>query len=120
MAGLRPLLPALTAAQRDKLTERLHEALGETGHERLAQEIVLAAQKADIDEELSRLSAHFAEVRRVLAQPGAVGKRLDFLMQELHREANTLGVEIGGSGNLARLARTQGADRADARTSAEY
>ena len=88
---LRPLLPALIAAQRDKLTERLHAALGEAGHERLAQEIVLAAQKADIDEELSRLTTHFAEVRRVLAQPGAVGKRLDFLMQELHREANTLG-----------------------------
>lgn len=88
---LRPLLPALIAAQRDKLTERLHEALGEAGHERLAQEIVLAAQKADIDEELSRLTTHFAEVRRVLAQSGAVGKRLDFLMQELHREANTLG-----------------------------
>ncbi len=90
---LRPLLPTLIAAQRDKLTERLHEALGEAGHERLAQEIVLAAQKADIDEELSRLSAHFTEVRRVLAQPGAVGKRLDFLMQELHREANTLGAK---------------------------
>ncbi|OYW37619.1 MAG: hypothetical protein B7Z35_09545, partial [Hydrogenophilales bacterium 12-61-10] len=90
---LRPLLPALIAAQRDKLTERLHEALGEAGHERLAQEIVLAAQKADIDEELSRLTTHFAEVRRVLAQPGAVGKRLDFLMQELHREANTLGAK---------------------------
>ena len=91
MAGLQPLLPALTAAQREKLAERLHEALGEAGHERLAQEIALAAQKADIDEELSRLTTHFTEVRRVLNQAGAVGKRLDFLMQELHREANTLG-----------------------------
>ncbi|MEW5967942.1 MAG: YicC/YloC family endoribonuclease [Pseudomonadota bacterium] len=91
VAGLRPLLPALAAAQRDKLAERLREALGEAGHERLAQEVALAAQKADIDEELSRLDTHFAEVRRVLGQPGAAGKRLDFLMQELHREANTLG-----------------------------
>lgn len=91
VASLAPLLPALAAAQRDKLTERLHEALGEAGHERLAQEIVLAAQKADIDEELSRLTTHFAEVRRVLEQKNAMGKRLDFLMQELHREANTLG-----------------------------
>jgi len=91
VASLEPLLPALAAAQREKLTERLHDALGEAGHERLAQEIVLAAQKADIDEELSRLATHFAEVRRVLNQAGAVGKRLDFLMQELHREANTLG-----------------------------
>ncbi len=91
VAELQPLLPALAAAQRDKLAERLRDALGEAGHERLAQEIALAAQKVDIDEELSRLAAHFAEVRRVLDQPGAVGKRLDFLMQELHREANTLG-----------------------------
>ena len=91
VATLRPLLPALAAAQRDKLAERLRDALGEAGHERLAQEVALAAQKADIDEELSRLTTHFAEVRRVLDQAGAIGKRLDFLMQELHREANTLG-----------------------------
>ncbi len=91
VTGLQPLLPTLAAAQRDKLAERLREALGETGHERLAQEVALAAQKADIDEELSRLAAHFTEVRRVLNQAGAAGKRLDFLMQELHREANTLG-----------------------------
>ncbi|MDT3708122.1 MAG: YicC/YloC family endoribonuclease [Thiobacillus sp.] len=91
VAGLQPLLPALAAAQRDKLAERLRDALGETGHERLAQEVALAAQKADIDEEISRLTTHFAEVRRVLERGGAVGKRLDFLMQELHREANTLG-----------------------------
>jgi uncharacterized protein (TIGR00255 family) len=86
-------LPTLVAAQRAKLAERLHDALGEAGHERLAQEIVLAAQKADIDEELSRLATHFTEVRRVLDQAGAIGKRLDFLMQELHREANTLGAK---------------------------
>ncbi|MBC2731936.1 YicC/YloC family endoribonuclease [Thiobacillus sp.] len=91
VAGLQPLLPTLAAAQRDKLAERLRDALGEAGHERLAQEVALAAQKADIDEELSRLATHFSEVRRVLNQTGAVGKRLDFLMQELHREANTLG-----------------------------
>ena len=91
VAGLQPLLPALVAAQRDKLAERLRDALGEAGHERLAQEVALATQKADIDEECSRLTTHFAEVRRVLNQAGAVGKRLDFLMQELHREANTLG-----------------------------
>lgn len=91
VAGLQPLLPALAATQREKLAERLRDALGEAGYERLAQEVALAAQKADIDEECSRLTTHFAEVRRVLNQAGAVGKRLDFLMQELHREANTLG-----------------------------
>ncbi len=93
VASLVPLLPALAAAQRDKLAERLHDALGEAGHERLAQEIVLAAQKSDIDEECARLATHFTEVRRVLNQTGAAGKRLDFLMQELHREANTLGAK---------------------------
>ena len=93
VAGLLPLLPALVAAQREKLAERLRDALGEAGHERLAQEIALVAQKADVDEELSRLATHFSEVRRVLNQAGAVGKRLDFLMQELHREANTLGAK---------------------------
>ncbi len=91
VAGLQPLLPVLAATQREKLAERLRDALGESGHERLAQEVALAAQKADIDEECSRLTTHFAEVRRVLDQRGAIGKRLDFLMQELHREANTLG-----------------------------
>jgi uncharacterized protein (TIGR00255 family) len=91
VAGLQPLLPQLAAAQREKLAERLRDALGETGHERLAQEVALAAQKADVDEECSRLATHFSEVRRVLNQSGAIGKRLDFLMQELHREANTLG-----------------------------
>lgn len=91
VAGLQPLLPVLAAAQREKLAERLRDAFGEAGHERLAQEVALAAQKADIDEECARLATHFSEVRRVLDQRGAVGKRLDFLMQELHREANTLG-----------------------------
>jgi uncharacterized protein (TIGR00255 family) len=91
VAALKPLLPALAAAQQEKLASRLRESLGEAGHERLAQELALIAQKLDIDEELSRLETHYGEVRRVLDQSGAVGKRLDFLMQELHREANTLG-----------------------------
>ncbi|MEQ1663503.1 MAG: YicC/YloC family endoribonuclease [Thiobacillus sp.] len=91
VSALRPQLPGLIQAQRDKLADRLNAVLGETGHERLAQEIALLAQKLDIDEELARLATHFNEVHRVLDQPGAVGKRLDFLMQELHREANTLG-----------------------------
>ena len=57
---------------------------------RLEQEVVLAAQRLDVDEELSRLTAHLAEVRKALAREDAVGRRLDFLMQELNREANTL------------------------------
>lgn len=93
VTALQPLLPRLASAQREKLAARLFEALGESGHERLAQEVALAAQKADVDEELSRLNAHFSEVRQVLDRAGAQGKRLDFLMQELHREANTLGAK---------------------------
>jgi len=59
--------------------------------DRLKQELVLFSSKIDVDEELSRLTTHFAEIRRILDKGGAVGKRLDFLMQELNREANTLG-----------------------------
>jgi uncharacterized protein (TIGR00255 family) len=91
VASLQAELPALAQALRDKLRERLVAVLGEAMPERLAQEVALFAQKMDIEEELARLVAHFSEVRRVLDQTGAVGKRLDFLMQELHREANTLG-----------------------------
>ena len=59
--------------------------------ERIRQEITLFANRIDVDEELSRLTTHFSEIRRILGAGGAVGKRLDFMMQELNREANTLG-----------------------------
>jgi len=90
VAGVRELLPQILEAQRDKLRTRLQELLGELDRDRLEQEIVLLAQKADVDEELDRLEAHVAETRRVLAGGGAIGRRLDFLMQEFNREANTL------------------------------
>jgi uncharacterized protein (TIGR00255 family) len=86
-----PLVPAAQAAYGEKLKQRLIEALGSADDERVRQEIVLFAQRADVAEELSRLSTHVDEVERVLKKGGAVGKRLDFLMQELNREANTLG-----------------------------
>ena len=85
------LLPGILAAYQEKLAARLKDALGELGNERLAQEFSLFAQKSDVDEELSRFSTHIKEVRRTLDKGGAAGKRLDFLMQELNREANTLG-----------------------------
>jgi uncharacterized protein (TIGR00255 family) len=91
VAGVLPHLPRLIAAYQEKLSARLHEALGNADDERIRQELALFAQKIDVDEELSRLRAHFSEVRRILDKGGAVGKRLDFLMQELNREANTLG-----------------------------
>ena len=65
--------------------------LGGTDEERIRQEIALYGVKADVAEELNRLGAHLEEVHRVVRAGGAVGKRLDFLMQELNREANTLG-----------------------------
>jgi len=88
-----PRIPALLAAFESKLAGRLQEALGSNNDERVRQEISLFASKIDIDEELSRLSTHLTEVERVLQHGGAVGKRLDFLMQELNREANTLGAK---------------------------
>jgi len=91
VAVLRPKAPAIVAAFRDKLTRRLEELLANPDPERITQEVALYAQKIDVDEELDRLETHLAEVERVLAAGGAAGKRLDFLMQELNREANTLG-----------------------------
>ncbi len=89
--AVAPRIPGAIAAYEAKLRTRLLDALGSEDDERVRQEITLYASKIDVDEELSRLQSHLAEVRRVLEKGGAVGKRLDFLMQELHREANTLG-----------------------------
>ena len=86
-----PLLPIAQAAHSEKLRQKLLDALGSADDERVRQEVVLFVQKADVAEELTRLSTHVDEVERVLVKGGTVGKRLDFLMQELNREANTLG-----------------------------
>jgi uncharacterized protein (TIGR00255 family) len=86
-----PLMPAAIKAFQEKLATRLAEAGASPTDERLQQEVVLYAARIDVDEELTRLVAHVAEVRRVLDKGGACGKRLDFLCQELNREANTLG-----------------------------
>jgi uncharacterized protein (TIGR00255 family) len=89
--SIGPKLPEAIAAYQEKLGARLREALGEANEERIRQEMALFGVKADVAEELGRLGAHLEEVRRVLKAGGSVGKRLDFLMQELNREANTLG-----------------------------
>jgi len=94
--GVMPHVPAVIAAYEQKLAARLREAMQnapvqDTWDERIRQEITLFASKIDVDEELSRLASHLTEMHRILTQGGAVGKRLDFLMQELNREANTLG-----------------------------
>ena len=88
---VRQRLPEVLQAVRERLQARLSELAGELDNDRVEQEIALLANKADVDEELDRLDTHIAEVRRVLAQDEPVGRRLDFLMQELNREANTLG-----------------------------
>ena len=91
LSRVAPRIPALHAAFLAKLGARLAEAGLDANEERLKQELALFATKIDVAEEVARLVTHVAEVRRVLAQGGSVGKRLDFLAQELHREANTLG-----------------------------
>ncbi|GAB6041315.1 YicC/YloC family endoribonuclease [Endothiovibrio diazotrophicus] len=88
---VRERLPEVLARLRERLAARLQEIRGELDEQRLEQEMVLAAQKMDVDEEMDRLTTHVAEVRRVLAEEEPAGRRLDFLMQELNREANTLG-----------------------------
>ena len=88
-----PRIPDTIKAYEIKLRSRLLEALGAHDDERLHQEISLFASKIDVDEELSRLHTHLTEIERVLAKGGSMGKRLDLMMQELHREANTLGAK---------------------------
>ncbi len=91
IARVTPRIPALHAAYVEKLGTRLREAGLDPDQDRLKQELALFAAKIDVAEEVERLRTHVAEVRRVLEAGGSAGKRLDFLMQELHREANTLG-----------------------------
>jgi uncharacterized protein (TIGR00255 family) len=101
---ITPLVPELIAKHQQKIVERLQEALGiaapdtaativsrEEINERIRQEVTMYGIRIDIAEELSRLTAHLNETRHVIQKGGKVGKRLDFMMQELNREANTLG-----------------------------
>jgi uncharacterized protein (TIGR00255 family) len=102
LTDLRTQVPAILAMLGRKLQERLSQALvpalsgsnhlsREEVNDRIRQEVTLYGMRADVDEELQRLATHVVEVRRVLSAGGAVGRRLDFLMQELNREANTVG-----------------------------
>jgi uncharacterized protein (TIGR00255 family) len=86
-----PRIPVAQAAFQEKLKQRLVDALGSADDDRVRQEVAVFAVRIDVAEELARLSTHLDEVERVLKAGGASGKRLDFLMQELNREANTLG-----------------------------
>ncbi|MFT7491191.1 MAG: hypothetical protein ACI80S_000773 [Pseudohongiellaceae bacterium] len=87
---VREKMPAILAAQKDKLKQRLDEFKTELDGDRLEQEMTILANKADVAEELDRLDTHLIEVRHILGESGTIGRRLDFMMQELNREANTL------------------------------
>ncbi|MDO9216533.1 MAG: DUF1732 domain-containing protein, partial [Lacisediminimonas sp.] len=99
VARITPLMPQAIAQFQQKATERMQEALSmstqgtlrDEAMERVRQEVTLYAVRMDVAEELNRLAAHLAETRAILAKGGQTGKRLDFMMQELNREANTLG-----------------------------
>jgi len=88
---VRELIPAIREGQRAKLAARLADLPHPVDPGRAEQELVLWLQKLDVDEELDRLGSHIGEIRRVLRQREPVGRRLDFLLQEFNREANTLG-----------------------------
>lgn len=90
VTATRQLLPALMQQQHDRIVARIAELEIDVDHNRLEQELVHLAQKADVEEELDRLETHITEVRDALEKGGPCGRRLDFLMQELNREANTL------------------------------
>ena len=96
LAEVAPLVPEAVATYRAKISERLREALGTGDNERANAEVALFAAKSDVDEEITRLATHLDEVERVIAKGGAAGKRLDFLAQELNREANTLASKAAG------------------------
>ncbi|MBS0542966.1 MAG: YicC family protein [Proteobacteria bacterium] len=90
VATATPRMPLIVAEYQDRLTARLREAVAALDEDRIRQEVALYAQRIDVAEELTRLTTHLDEVERILKAGGSAGKRLDFLMQELNREANTL------------------------------
>jgi len=91
IVDVKKRLPEIMQIWREKLLTRIQEASVEVDENRLEQELVIIAHKTDVDEELDRLTTHVTEVERVLKDQKPIGRRLDFLMQELNREANTLG-----------------------------
>ena len=91
LADVREWVPQIRAALRTRLEARLGELKQGADPGRLEQELLLQVTRADVEEELDRLGAHIGETRRVLSLQEPVGRRLDFLMQEFNREANTLG-----------------------------
>ncbi len=94
---IAPRMPEVVQAHQTKLRDRLREAVESLDEDRIRHEVALFAQRIDVDEELDRLRTHLDEVERILGKGGIAGKRLDFLMQELNREANTLASKSAGT-----------------------
>ena len=97
VAAVAPRIPQAQAAFTEKLRQRLEEALGAANDERILQEVAVFATRIDVAEELTRLQSHLDTIEELLKKGGEIGKRLDFLIQELHREANTLGSKSASS-----------------------
>jgi len=91
VTALRDHRPGVLEKQQEKLRKRIADLQVEVDQHRLEQELVFHAQKLDVDEELDRLDAHISEMRKIFLREEPVGRRLDFMMQEFNREANTLG-----------------------------
>ena len=119
LEGSRPLLDGAQIRYRDKLRERLDRLDVQAEPERLEQELALIAQRVDVAEEVDRLEGHVAEIRATLARAEPIGRRLDFLIQELNREANTFASKVQDETLTRDGRRAQGADRADARAGAK-
>ena len=103
VADVRERYPQVRDAWREKLQQRCADLGVDLDPGRLEQEAVMAAQRMDVEEELQRLTGHISEVRRTLGRKEAVGRRLDFMMQELNREANTLSSK-SQDGDMTRVA----------------
>jgi uncharacterized protein (TIGR00255 family) len=97
LIDLQKRLPIVIKAMRSRLMDRLEELKSNVDVDRLEQEMLILANRSDISEEIDRLNTHIKEVRRVLSQDQPIGRRLDFLMQELNREANTVGSKSADS-----------------------
>ena len=92
--GIRPLLDGVQARYRDRLRERVARLDVQADPERLEQEVAMLAQRADVAEEIDRLDGHVSEIADILRRPEPVGRRLDFVIQELNREANTFASKV--------------------------
>ncbi len=101
VALVKERLPLCLQAQKHKLAQKLADIQSSLDSQRLEQELVLFAQRIDVEEEMERLATHAHEVMRTLGEVGAMGRRLDFLMQEMNREANTLAAKAADSGITA-------------------